>query len=192
MSSSKITTFKQHFSPEEVRAQIENWYKIFIGRSIYLWLGVGFIVAGAFLMVRQGATSSKPGVTMMIGAVVYMLYICILRRKITTTQVYNALKNMEEFNREVLVTVSDTGKVSVDCNGKLGEHPLSEFTSAYETDSEIMLFVRKSGWLTLKKSGFTEEQYKYFKHNLALNRIVIREPKDNKLVALYRKFINNR
>ncbi len=166
--------FHQQFDAAEVKREVEIWYKLFIGKSIYMWLGLAFMVFAVVYSVRDGLAFGKPGITLLIGTVIYLFYVLYLRRRITIFQVYNSLSRAPGFGEISTINITEAGTVRIECGGRKGEHKLSEFTVAAETADTLMLFVRKSGWLTLRRSGFSPEDYIAFKRNLSLNNIMVK------------------
>ncbi len=176
----KEIVFVQTVSAEELRREVETWYDLFAGRKFYVWLGLAAILGGVAYNLWQGG-GFKPLLALCFAALLFFVYMFFLHKKLAVGPVLNALKESPGCAGEVRVAISPAGTVTREAAGKTSQFPLSAFSRAAEVDHGVMLFVSKSGWISLKKSAFpAEDDYRRFLHNIELNRIRLEDRRREK------------
>ncbi|MEA4862585.1 MAG: hypothetical protein VB042_04700 [Victivallaceae bacterium] len=172
--------FVQTLSPEELRREVETWYDVFAGRKFYVWLGLAAIIGGVLYNLWRGG-GTKPMLVLCLVALLFFVYMFFLHKRLAVGPVFNALKASPGVSGEVRAAISPAGTVTREAAGKISQFPLSSFALAAEVDHGVMLFVSKSGWISLKKSAFpSEDDYRRFLHNIELNRIRLEDRRREK------------
>lgn len=154
----------------ELRKEVEIWYRSFIGRGYFAWVGFLVIAAGSAISFYRG--SYKPASMLVAAAILFAVYILVLRRKLAINQVFNALKMSPVFGRETRIEITPGGTISIACAGHTGRHQLRDFARAVESPEALLLFVNKSGWISFSRKAFpSEKAYDGLLHNIELNGI---------------------
>lgn len=160
-------------SEEELKKEVEIWYKLFVGRSRIVWIGVAAMLVGAGALIYRQSGGAKAAV-LVVCAVLFFFYIVFLRKRLAITQVYNALRMSPIFGLPTEIEITPGGTLTIKAGDRSGTHHLKDFAVAAETGEALLLFVSKSGWITLLRNAFrNDEDYAALRHNVELNNIKI-------------------
>ncbi|MDD4818531.1 MAG: hypothetical protein PHI85_11255 [Victivallaceae bacterium] len=163
---------------DELRQEVDIWYRTFVSRRYFVFVGFVVLAAGTiFAAVRDNFKAAS-----LLGgaAVLFAFYTLFIQKKLAVTQVFNALRMSPIFGRETVIDITPGGTISISCNGYNGKHSLKDFSCAVETDRALLLFVNRSGWISLSRAAFPDrESYDELVHNIEIHSMrVMRRDND--------------
>ncbi len=163
---------------DELRQEVEIWYKTFVSRRYFV--AVGFVILAAGTIFAAVRDNFKAAALLGGAAVLFACYTLFIQKKLAVTQVFNALRMSPIFGKETVIDITPGGTISIASNGYSGKHSLKDFACAVETERALLLFVNRSGWLSLSRAAFpSRESYDALIHNIEIHGMrVLRQRND--------------
>ena len=164
--------FVQTSSEESLQREITMWVSIFSRRPWFSWFSLVFVAVGVVMFFVRDTL--LPGFVIIGSGLLFGFYSIYLRPKLNTQQLLTTLKASPGFGKPEKIFINNAAVFITPENEKTREIQLSVFKRAIETKDMIMLFVRRSGWVSFQRSAFkSSEDFDALLRILTYNNIPI-------------------
>ena len=144
--------FVQTASEESLQREISMWVSIFSRRPWFSWFSVVFVALGVVMFFIRDTL--LPGFVIIGSGLLFGFYSIYLRPKLNTQQLLTTLKAAPGFGKPEKVFINNAAVFITPENEKTREIQLNVFKRAIETEDMLMLFVRRSGWISFQRAAF--------------------------------------